>query len=52
MTGRREDVNPSMLERMENGDFCEAGIDVTILICVRFDQHLIVDKLQWFRYLC
>ena len=52
MTGRKENVNTSMLERRENGDCCEAGIDVTVLMCVRFDGLLIIDKLQWFRYLC
>ena len=45
MTGWRENVNTSMLEWRENGDCCEAGIDVTALMCVRFNGHLVIDKL-------
>ena len=45
MSGRKEDINPSMLERLENGDFCEAGITDFVLMCVRFDKHWFVDKL-------
>ena len=52
MSGRKEDVNPLMLEMVENRDFCEAGIAVIVLMCMRFDKHWFVDKLQWFHYLC
>ena len=48
MSRRKEDVNPLMLERVENRDFCEAGIAVIVLMCVRFDKHWLLTNCNGF----